>query len=111
MGVGLGPEARLVWRRPDGSDVCFRLTESVMVVGREEQADIRLDEPLVSRSHARIERRGEGFWVIDLSSTNRTRVNDEVVAQRQLEDGDEVRFARVVCRFRLGPSEPAADAG
>jgi pSer/pThr/pTyr-binding forkhead associated (FHA) protein len=82
-----------------------------MVVGREEQADIRLDEPLVSRSHARIERRGDGFWVIDLSSTNRTRVNDEVVAQRQLRDGDEVRFARAVCRFVLGPSAPVPAAG
>jgi pSer/pThr/pTyr-binding forkhead associated (FHA) protein len=103
--MGRAPEARLVWHRPDGSEVCFPLTEVVMVVGREEQADIRLEEPLVSRSHARIERRGDGYWLIDLSSTNHTRVNDEVVAQQQLRDGDEVRFARAVCRFSVVPAQ------
>ena len=101
--------ARLIWERRDGSSHGFPLTATVMVVGRDEAADIRVDEPLVSRSHARIERRGDRYVVIDLGSTNFTRVNGEVVAERELRDGDEVRFARAVCRFRAaGDPDPVA---
>ncbi len=92
--------ARLVWERPDGTAVEFPLTGEAMVVGRDEEVDIRVDEPLVSRTHARIERRGDEHVVIDLRSTNLTRVNGDIVyAERALEDGDEVRFARARCRY------------
>jgi pSer/pThr/pTyr-binding forkhead associated (FHA) protein len=101
--------ARLVWQRTDGSEVEFPLSAAVMVVGREEDADIRVDEPLVSRAHARIERRGDAYWVLDLGSTNLTRVNGEVVAERTLRHGDEVRFARARCRFVAeGDTDPIA---
>jgi len=73
-----------------------------MVVGRDPEADIRIDEPLVSRAHARIEGRGDDFYVIDLGSTNLTRVNGEVVAEQKLHHGDELRFARARCLFVLG---------
>jgi pSer/pThr/pTyr-binding forkhead associated (FHA) protein len=70
-----------------------------MLVGRDETADICVDEPLVSRAHARVERRGGGFFVLDLGSTNLTRVNGEVVRERELRHGDEVRFGRARCFF------------
>jgi pSer/pThr/pTyr-binding forkhead associated (FHA) protein len=70
-----------------------------MLVGREEDADIRIDEPLVSRGHARIEPRGGGYVVLDLGSTNLTRVNGAVVTECALRDGDEVHFGRARCRF------------
>lgn len=81
-----------------------------MTVGRDEGASLRVDEPLVSRLHARIERRGERFFVLDLGSTNLTRVNGEVVAERELQDGDEIRFARACCVFRgPGAKGPVAE--
>jgi len=70
-----------------------------MLVGRDATADICVDEPLVSRAHARVERRGGGFFVLDLGSTNLTRVNGEVVRERELRHGDEVRFGRARCFF------------
>jgi pSer/pThr/pTyr-binding forkhead associated (FHA) protein len=102
-------QARLVWQRPDGSEVEFPLGAPVMVVGREGDADIRVDEPLVSRAHARIERRGDLYFVLDLGSTNLTRVNGEVVAERALRHGDEILFARARCRFVAeGAQDPVA---
>jgi pSer/pThr/pTyr-binding forkhead associated (FHA) protein len=77
----------------------FPLVGEVMGVGRDEEADIRVDEPLVSRHHARIERREGRYFVLDLGSTNRTRVNGAVVAERELSDGDRLRFARARFRF------------
>jgi pSer/pThr/pTyr-binding forkhead associated (FHA) protein len=99
---------RLVWERTDGVPVVFPLSGTTLVVGRDAEADIRVDEALVSRAHARIERRGEGYFVIDLGSTNLTRVNGEVVAERELRDGDEVRFARARCVFRVAPEDAQA---
>jgi pSer/pThr/pTyr-binding forkhead associated (FHA) protein len=95
------PPARLVWVRADGTEVPFDLRPQPMLVGRDDDADIRVDEPLVSRAHARIEARGEGYVVLDLGSTNLTKVNGAVVSERVLENGDEVRFGRAVCRFEL----------
>ena len=81
-----------------------------MIVGRDPEADIRIDEPLVSRAHARIEGRGNAFFVVDLGSTNLTRVNGEVVAERQLRHGDELRFARARCFFLQGAAAQEAGA-
>ena len=93
--------ARLVWERPDGSQVEFSLAPPIVVVGRDTEADIIVDEPLVSRLHARIERRGDDYTLMDLGSTNLTRVNGEVVSERRLHHGDEIRFARARCLFLL----------
>ena len=105
------PTARLVWERPDGERVEFPLDEDTLVVGRED-APILIDEPLVSRQHARIERREDAWVLVDLGSTNLTRVNGDVVRERPLADGDEVRFSRATCRFFLSgaaPGEPPAE--
>lgn len=94
--------ARLVWEKADGSRVEFPLSAEAHVVGRDGEGDasIRVDEPLVSRSHARLERRGESWVVIDLGSTNYTRVNGNRIGEAELADGDEVRFGRARCVFR-----------
>lgn len=97
---------RLVWERADGSRGEYPLTRDVTVVGRDESVDVRLDEPLVSRAHARIERRGDRYVVVDLGSTNLTRVNGDVVVEKELSHGDELRFARARCVFL---QEEAAD--
>ena len=95
------PPARLVWVRSDGTEVPFELRPQPMLIGRDEGADIRLPEPLVSRGHARIESRGDGYVVLDLGSTNLTKVNGAVVTECILRDGDEVSFGRAKCRFEL----------
>jgi pSer/pThr/pTyr-binding forkhead associated (FHA) protein len=78
------------------------------VVGRDEDADIRVDEALVSRAHARVEPREGGYAVLDLGSTNYTRVNGEVVTERLLAHGDEVRFARARCQYLEDGRDPVA---
>ncbi len=97
--------AHLVWKRGEDDLVEFPLNEDVVEVGREEGVAIRIDEPLVSRRHARLERR-DGVWTVrDLDSTNFTRVNGQRIRREQeLSDGDELQFARARCLFR---SEPA----
>ncbi len=88
--------------------MAFPLAADILTVGRDESADIRVDEPLVSRAHARLERRDGGYVVFDLGSTNLTRVNGEIVHERVLRHGDELRFGRARCLFVAEGPDPVA---
>lgn len=66
-------------------------------VGRSLAADIRFDDPTVSRRHALVLREGEGVRVLDDRSLNGVFVDGERVESHDLSDGDEV----AVGRFRL----------
>ena len=57
---------------PDSSITTVQLKPSGMTIGREEDNDIVLDSPKVSRRHARIQHDGVKFWVSDLNSRNGT---------------------------------------
>ncbi len=61
-------------------------------IGRALDNDIVLDAPDVSRHHARIERSGHRLRVIDLNSTNGTRVNGIPVSAADVSAGDEIIF-------------------
>ena len=77
----------------------FSLTESVISVGRHPDCNLVLADPNVSRNHAEIRPQGDRFAVIDLGSTNGTRVNGVRVDQQLLEDCDEVSFGNTRIRF------------
>jgi pSer/pThr/pTyr-binding forkhead associated (FHA) protein len=61
-----------------------------VTIGRLPECDVILGDPNVSRRHAEIRRQGTGFVVVDLGSTNGTRVNGAGVKERRLVDGDEI---------------------
>ena len=76
------------------------LGEYVVSVGRQHDCTIVLGDPNVSRYHAEIRPAGDGFSVVDLGSTNGTKVNGtKIAAPHQLLDGDEVRFGNTVMHF------------
>jgi pSer/pThr/pTyr-binding forkhead associated (FHA) protein len=78
----------------------FPLDGEAVEVGRDADVAIRVDEPLVSRRHARLERRGESWVVVDLGSTNFTKVNGERVRrERELAHGDRLTLGRARCVF------------
>ena len=81
----------------------------MLLVGRGTKADIRLADRSLSTSHCRVERTDSGIWkVIDLESKNGTYVNDRLIKQRQLRDGDRIRVGRQEMRFfkRVPGSSP-----
>lgn len=75
-------------------------------IGRSLAADVRFDDPTVSRRHALIVRQADGVRVLDDRSLNGVFVNGERVEWRALEDGDEI----VVGRYRLHFVEIGAPA-
>jgi FHA domain len=85
------------------------LRGDITTVGRGQGADIRLDDPSVSKLHAEIVRRGPYFYVADLGlSRNGTRVNGRPAARRVLDDGDVLTFGSARCRIEGVPKEELA---
>jgi FHA domain/Zinc-ribbon containing domain len=68
-------------------------------VGRSLAADIRFDDPTVSRRHALIVREADGVRVLDDRSLNGVFVNGARVERMVLEDGDEITIGRHRLRF------------
>ena len=61
-------------------------------IGRGFGADVRLDDPTVSRRHALISRNGDEVTVLDDHSLNGVFVNGDRVDFRHLGDGDEIEL-------------------
>ena len=75
------------------------LGEHSLTVGRMPESNIVLADPNVSRNHAEIRPKGTGYVVIDLDSTNGTKVNGIRVREQELVDGDELTFGNTRIRF------------
>jgi FHA domain-containing protein/zinc ribbon family protein len=77
-------------------------------IGRSLAADIRFDDPTVSRRHALIVRQPDGVRVLDDRSLNGVFVNGERVEWSVLGDGDEILVGRHSLRFLDVTQVPAA---
>lgn len=78
------------------------LTQPVTVVGRSADADLRLADTGVSRSHAELRLEGDAVRVVDLGSTNGTLVNGRRVAEAVLADGDRLDIGATGVVYRAG---------
>ena len=79
----------------------FRIERPVAQVGRSRQSDVRLDDDSVSGTHATIVRRGIGWVVIDLDSTNGTYVDGTRIRGEHVIGGPcELRFGGIKTLFR-----------
>jgi hypothetical protein len=82
---------------PDGSRIVLGVEP--IVIGRLPECTVVLNDQNVSRRHAEIVRSGSDVVVIDLDSTNGTRVNGAPVGERVLEDGDDITVGTTTLRF------------
>jgi FHA domain len=81
----------LVCRDQQGDVLDFEIDAGWSRIGRSIAADIRLDDPSVSRRHALlVSEPGESLRVLDDRSLNGILVNSEVVEWGKLGDGDEL---------------------
>ncbi len=84
----------------DGATIATRRFGRRILVGRAPTADVRIDDPRVSRLHARIEMRDDGVYVEDLGSRNGSTVNGVVSAGQRLTGGDEIGIGAASIIFR-----------
>ncbi|HEY7829128.1 MAG TPA: FHA domain-containing protein [Solirubrobacteraceae bacterium] len=85
---------RLVVERAPGHDpgMIYDLDGNI-VLGRGDQAEIRLEDPFASSNHARIYEQGGALVIEDMGSTNGTYLNEELLeTPRPLHPEDRVRI-------------------
>jgi predicted RNA-binding Zn-ribbon protein involved in translation (DUF1610 family) len=88
------PGQYLAYRTDGESRVAYALQREWTRIGRSLAADIRFDDPTVSRRHALIVRQPDGLRVLDDRSLNGVFVNGERVEWSTLADGDEIVIGR-----------------
>ena len=98
------------WLRPKGDGVKsgFPLNKDHVVIGREVQCAIMLNDNSVSRQHSSITRLAEGYLVKDLGSSNGTYVNGQRIQEYLLQDGDRVSIGDIEFWFEAPASEQAS---
>jgi len=95
----LAPGGRFLVCRRDNDEVSvFPIEPGWTRIGRSVSADVRIDDPSVSRRHALlVSEPGKALRVLDDRSLNGVLINGEPVEWGTLDDGDEL----VIGRFRL----------
>ena len=79
---------RLILTLSNGSEQVFELGKSTVTLGRATTNDIILTDTRISRNHAQVECTPQGCSVVDLGSSNGTRLNDERVERASMKPGD-----------------------
>ncbi|WP_246357943.1 FHA domain-containing protein, partial [Pyxidicoccus fallax] len=104
---GYAPAFLYVERGP-GVGQLVPVKQGPMVMGRSSSSDLRLQHPSISRRHAQLTRRGDRFFLKDLSSQNGTFVNrTRVPSEVEVMPGDEISMGNAMLRLRGPGATPA----
>jgi len=77
------------------------------LIGRDAACDLVVDDKSVSRRHALIERRGDGWVVADQGSANGTYLDGRRVGEAPLANGQQLRLGSIVFRIEIEEDAPA----
>lgn len=83
----------------------IEITRDETLVGREPTCEIVVADGSVSRKHAKIERRGAVWMVVDQGSANGTFVDSRKVGEEALHNGQELRFGAVNFKVEIPSDE------
>ena len=99
--VPLEPLAVLeVMNEGPSKGIRYAIRTPLAQVGRGPNNDVRLSDESVSEIHAKLQRREDGWHLVDMNSTNGTYVGgSRVTGERRLDGAADVRFGGVKLRF------------
>jgi hypothetical protein len=93
-----GEDAPVGWLvLPDGRRV--GIGAQTVTIGRLPECAVALSDLNVSRRHAQVRREGDAAVIVDLGSTNGTRVNGTFVREHRLSDGDRITVGTTSLRY------------
>jgi pSer/pThr/pTyr-binding forkhead associated (FHA) protein len=88
----------------------YSLRTPLAHVGRGAHNDVRLSDESVSETHAKLQRREDGWYVVDMNSTNGTYVGGtRVSGERRIDGSPDLRFGGVKTRFAAAGVVGAAE--
>ena len=84
----------------------FPITKTLTLIGRDQACDLVLDNPVISRRHARLVATPDGFRLDNLSQTGGITVNDEVIRFTSMKPGDRIGLGKFTLRFIVEGGRP-----
>ncbi|MSP62180.1 MAG: GGDEF domain-containing protein [Myxococcales bacterium] len=108
--LGKGPLGSLVVLQGPESDIgTHRFVDTPVILGRDPECELPLDDLRISRRHCRVGSDGKGYYVEDLRSTNGTKVNgDDVEKKAPLKPGDCIYLGSCVVKFTVATDPEVA---
>jgi pSer/pThr/pTyr-binding forkhead associated (FHA) protein len=100
---------KLILLNPNGPEQEFNLGKTSISLGRANTNDIILNDVRVSRSHARLEYGTRGITLLDLGSSNGTRLNGVRIERATLRPGDTVSLGSQQLKYKV--EDPSEDVG
>lgn len=102
-GIIQGKQVYLITNLVNGKTQTLLQPQGIWTIGRDRQLAIAIPDRKLSRRHAAIQYvRNQGFYLVDLNSTNGSFVNGEPAQKRVLlKDGDRIRLGSVAFPFLL----------
>ncbi|MGA9377162.1 MAG: FHA domain-containing protein [Phormidium sp.] len=103
QGVVQEQEVYLITNLVNGNTQTLFQPQNIWIIGRDRRLALTLRDQWISRHHAALQYvENEGFYLIDLNSTNGSFINGEPVFHRQLlKDGDQIRLGSLTISFFL----------
>lgn len=95
----------LITTLPGGHKREFALSKTEVSIGRAATSDIALRDSKVSRAHTRVECGADGCWVVDLGSSNGTKLNGAAITRARLTPGDIIAVGTTSLRYEAAADE------
>jgi FHA domain len=112
QGMIRGSQVTLISNLVGGRTQALFQPQRVWLIGRDQDAAIYVQDIRLSRRHAAVQYvENEGFYIMDLGSTNGTHVNGERIRHSTLlQDGDKVRLGSLAFTFALCDTAQSVNA-
>ena len=92
---------KLILLNPNGPEQEYILAKASISLGRANTNDIILNDVRVSRSHARLEHGSKGISLVDMDSSNGTRLNGTRIDRAAINPGDTISLGSQQFKFEL----------
>jgi pSer/pThr/pTyr-binding forkhead associated (FHA) protein len=114
--LGQGPQVRLVGLTDPYKGQVFVIDKEDFIIGRTSICDLSMSHSTISGRHAKIQKVGDHYEIMDLQSTNGTYLNGIKIERKHLRSEDKVKFDQFEFQFidpadvgRTMISRPAPD--
>ncbi|MFH1228461.1 MAG: FHA domain-containing protein [Planctomycetota bacterium] len=88
----------------------YTFDKDTVLIGRDPTCDVKIDNPGVSRHHAKIEKQNDAYVLSDLDSGNGTFVKGEKITKHYLNDGEEIAIWNYSIFFKIPKTAQEAAA-
>ena len=69
-------------------------------IGRDAQSEVVIDDPVVSRQHAEVQKRADGWWYVDHSNSG-SFIDDERVEEKQIDEETMVQLGHPAAGYQV----------